>query len=187
MSVHCAVALSATIYRWDVTLSDVDRGVYEQLELRLARHPSESLRYLWLRTLAYCLSYEGGIGFSKGGLSETSEPPVSITDLTGRRLAWIDVGAPSAERLHKASKACDRVELYTDDSLVHLKRQLEKQEIFREEAIVVWELSRDFIDWLETQEARALSFELVRSEGRLYLTLSGEVREAELRRRGLRA
>ena len=184
--IDSAVALTATIYRWDVTLSDVERGVYEQLELRLARHLSESVRYLWLRTFAYCLAYEEGIAFSKGGLSDTSEPPVAITDLTGRRLAWIDVGAPSAERLHKASKSCDRVELYTDDPLTHLKRQLEKQEVFREESIKVWEFPTDFIGWLEQRDERALSFELVRNDGRLYLTLSGEVREAELRCRALR-
>ncbi|MCA9632337.1 MAG: YaeQ family protein [Myxococcales bacterium] len=180
------MALSATIYRWNVTLSDVDRGVYEQLELRLARHPSESLRYLWLRTLAYCLNHEEGIAFSKGGLSDTSEPPVAIVDLTGRRLAWIDVGAPSADRLHKASKSCERVLLYTDDSLTHLRKQLEKQEIFREESIEVWELPRDLISWLEGHDERALGFELVRSDGRLYLTLHGEVREAELRSARLR-
>ncbi len=180
------MALSATIYRWDVTLSDVDRGVYEQLELRLARHPSENMRYLWLRTLAYCLSYQEGIGFSKGGLSDANEPPVMVTDLTGQRLAWIDVGAPSAERLHKASKACERVEVYTDDSLTHLKRQLEKHEIFREENIVVWQLPREFTSLLEGLDERALSFELVRNDGRLYLTSGGQVREAELVRAGLR-
>jgi uncharacterized protein YaeQ len=50
------MALTATIYHLQVALSDVDRGVYEALDLRLARHPSESMRYLLTRTLAYCLS-----------------------------------------------------------------------------------------------------------------------------------
>ena len=80
------MALGATIYRFLVTLSDVDRGVYESLDVRAARHPSESARYLLTRTLAYCLSYEEGIAFSKGGISSTDEPPLSIRDATGARV-----------------------------------------------------------------------------------------------------
>ncbi|MDY7231188.1 YaeQ family protein [Hyalangium rubrum] len=99
------MALSATMYHVQVNLSDVDRGVYQPLDLRLARHPSESMRYLLTRTLAYCLSYEEGISFSKGGISSTDEAPISVRDPTGVLLAWIDIGSPSAERLHKASKA----------------------------------------------------------------------------------
>src|SRR5215217_7959547 len=111
------MALTATVHRLNITLSDVDRGVYESLELRVARHPSESARYFWQRTLAYCLCYEEGIAFSKGGLSDSEEPPVSIHDPTGVRLAWIDVGAPSADRLHRASKSTRRVALFSATEL----------------------------------------------------------------------
>src|SRR6185369_5785013 len=74
------LAPNATLYHVKLTLSDVDRGVYEPLDLRLARHPSESLRYLVTRLLAYALSYEEGIAFSKGGVSSTDEPPVVVRD-----------------------------------------------------------------------------------------------------------
>ena len=126
------MALTATLHRFAIQLSDVDRGVYESIDLRLARHPSESERYLWTRTIAYCLEYEPAqaegsaprserrIAFSKGGLSATDEPPVSVRDPTGRLLVWIDVGSPSAERLHKAAKLAERVALYT-----HRNRVLE--------------------------------------------------------------
>src|SRR3954464_6177041 len=107
------MALTSTVYRLNITLSDVDRGVYEKLEVRTGRHPSESARYFWQRTLAYCLSYEDGIAFSKGGLSDAEQPPVSIHDPTGVFVAWIDVGSPSADRLHRASKAARRVALFT--------------------------------------------------------------------------
>ena len=103
------MAPNATLYRVDVELSDVDRSTYETLELRLARHPSESMRYLVTRTLAYCLSYEEGIAFSKGGLSSTDEPPVFVRDGDGVLRAWIEVGTPSTARVHKGSKAARRV------------------------------------------------------------------------------
>src|SRR5262245_43082790 len=98
------MALTATIHHFEIALSDVDRGVYETLDLRVARHPSESARYLFTRTLAYCLSYEEGIAFSKGGISSTDEAPITVRDLTGVLRAWIEIGSPSAERLHKAAK-----------------------------------------------------------------------------------
>src|SRR4051794_8263609 len=131
------MALTATVHRFEIALSDVDRGVYETLELRVAQHPSETMRYLLTRTLAYALSYEEGIAFSKGGLSDTDEPPVSIRDATGILLMWIDVGAPSAERLHKASKAARRVAVFTSE-LTQLRREAKGKTIHKADAIDVW-------------------------------------------------
>src|SRR5580692_5322403 len=132
------MALTATMHHFHVTVSDVDRAVYETLDLRVARHPSESGRYLTTRMLAYCLSYEEGIAFSKGGLSSAEEPPISVMDPTGIFLAWIDVGSPSAERLHKASKAARRVALYTHADLKLLRREAASRAIHKVEDIEVW-------------------------------------------------
>ena len=101
------MALSATIYNFTIGLSDVDRGVYETLELKVAKHPSESDEYLVTRVLAYCLEYAEGIAFSRG-LSSPDEPPIAVRDLTGVLKAWIEVGSPDAARLHKAGKAAPR-------------------------------------------------------------------------------
>ena len=67
------LALTATIYNFDIELADSDRGVYESLALRVARHPSESEEYLVARLLAYLLEFTEGIAFSPGGLSEPDE------------------------------------------------------------------------------------------------------------------
>ena len=74
------MALTATLYHWKIALSDVERGVYEALDIRLAQHPSESVRYLVTRAIAYALFYEDGIAFSKGGISSTDEPPIVVRD-----------------------------------------------------------------------------------------------------------
>lgn len=167
------MALGATVYRFLVTLSDVDRGVYESLDVRVARHPSESARYLLTRTLGYCLSYEPGIVFSKGGISSTEEPPLAIRDATGVLKIWIEIGSPSAERLHKASKAAPRVELYTHAELSSLRREAATRAVFRLEEIVVQRFDPAFLDALETKIERNTSFELVRNSGELYLSLAG--------------
>jgi uncharacterized protein YaeQ len=179
------MALGATLYRFQVTLSDVDRGVYESLDVRAARHPSESARYLLTRTLAYCLSYEEGIVFSKGGISSTDEPPLAIRDATGALQAWIEIGSPSAERLHKATKAAPRVELFTHAELASLRREAASRPVHRLEQIVVQRFDPSFLDALETKLDRNLSFELVRNSGELYLsfgtaTLTSTVLSANL-------
>jgi uncharacterized protein YaeQ len=164
------MALAATVYRLRIELSDVDRGVYQALDLRLARHPSESMPYLLTRVIAYCLCYEEGIAFSKGGLSDTDEPPVSIRDLQGVLRAWIDVGSPSGERLHRASKACDRVVVFTQHDPTLLRRQLRDRTIHRAETIELYALEPSFLDALAAVTDRNARWALTRTEGNLYVT-----------------
>jgi uncharacterized protein YaeQ len=61
------VALNATVYSFEINLSDLDRNVYQALAFRVAKHPSESDAYLMTRVLAYCLEYREGLSFSKAG------------------------------------------------------------------------------------------------------------------------
>ena len=179
------MALTATIYRVEVTLSDVDREVYETLDLRLARHPSESMRYMLTRLLAYSLSYEEGIAFSKGGLSSAEEPPIAVHDPTGILLAWIDIGTPSAERLHKASKAAKRVLLYTHTDLSLLRKEASKRDIHRVQEIEIWKLDSAFLDSIEPLVDRHTKLELVRNEGQLYVTSGNATREGTITRAAL--
>src|SRR5437868_5461828 len=85
--VEWRVALSSTIYNVSVDLSDVDRGVYQSLALRMAMHPSESMEYMATRLMAYCLEYTDGIEMTEG-LSDGNEPAIMVRDLTGRITAW---------------------------------------------------------------------------------------------------
>ena len=51
----------------------LDRGVYATLDLRLARHPSETAEFLVTRLLAYCLEYEEGISFGDGVSTQSQQ------------------------------------------------------------------------------------------------------------------
>jgi len=159
--------IGATIHNLTVALSDADRAVYETLEIRMARHPSESMRFLVTRLFAYALSYEEGIAFSKGGVSSTDEPPVSVRDLTGVMTHWIDVGSPAAGRLHKATKAAKRVSLFTCASVSYLEREA----IHRKEEIDVTSLDASFVDTLAERIDRRTGVEIVRTGGALYVTI----------------
>lgn len=178
------MALTATIHRFEIALSDVDRGVYESLDLRVAQHPSETRSFMLTRVFAYALSYEDGIAFSKGGLSSTDEPPVAIHDPTGLLLAWIDVGAPSAERLHKASKAARRVAVFTVD-LAALARATKGRTIHARENVEVFALDPRLVAALEAHVDRTTKLEIVRNEGSLYVTVGGTTLEGTVTRTAL--
>ena len=122
------MALTATIYNFDIELADSDRNVYESLALRVARHPSESEEYLVARLLAYLLEYREGIEFSRG-ISNPDDPAIAVRDLTGAVTTWIDIGTPEAARLHKASKAAARVVVYTHKDPDQFVRRLEGEKI----------------------------------------------------------
>ena len=128
------MALTSTIHQFDIDLADADRHVYETLALRVPRHPSESEEYLLARVLAYALEYTEGIAFSRG-LSEPDEPTLSIRDATGTLRAWIDIGTPDADRLHKASKAAARVAVYMHKDPAQYLARLEGARIHRAETV----------------------------------------------------
>lgn len=174
------MALQATVYHLQIELSDVDRGVYEALDLRLARHPSESMPYLLTRTLAYALLYEEGIAFSKGGLSSTDEPPLTIRDLQGNLRAWIEIGTPSADRLHKAAKASPRVVVFTQHDPRLLLKEAATRAIHKVDQIEVYALDPAFLGELEALTDRNARWTLLRSDGQLYVTVGDKSANAPL-------
>jgi uncharacterized protein YaeQ len=180
------LALTATVYHLEIDLSDVDRGVYEKLDLRLARHPSESMHFMLTRTIAYCLFYQEGIAFSRG-LSTTDEPAVWVKDRQGNLVLWIDVGSPSAERLHKASKAAPRVVVFTQHDPSVLAQQLSSQKIHRRDELQIFALAPSFLDALEACVGRHTEFSLVRNEDELYVTIDGKSFTCRIERHALDA
>lgn len=179
------MALTATIYNFSVELSDVDRGVYETFDLKLAQHPSESAEYMVARLLAYCFEYTDGIAFPPGGLSSPDEPAVVVRDLTGKLVAWIEVGSPDADRLHRASKTAERVVVYTHRDIRQLLLQLEGKKIHRREALAIVPLQPRFVDDIAARIDRRTKLSISRTEGHVYLsigdvTLEGEAREIRL-------
>jgi uncharacterized protein YaeQ len=176
------MALTATMYHLQVELADVDRGVYGPVDLRLARHPSESMRYMLTRALAYCLSHTEGIAFSKAGIASTDDPPIAVRDPTGQLMAWIDVGSPSAERLHRATRAARSVSLYTHTPLAQLQREAASRAIHRVETIAVWRVEASFLDAIDPKLERNTKLEVMRNDGTLYVTIAGETIEGTLTR-----
>jgi uncharacterized protein YaeQ len=167
------MALPSTVHNIEVALSHVDRGVYEQLSLKAARHPSETEEYYLTRLLAYCLEFDEGISFSRGGVSDPDDPPLMIKDLTGGWMSWIEIGAPNAARLHQASKASPRVALYTHKEPRILMRGYEGQRIHKAEEVEIYAMDRDFLASLVDSLDRRIEWALSVTDSELFLDVGG--------------
>ena len=167
------MALTATIYNFAMNLSDVDRNVYEMLTVKVAQHPSETSESLIARVIAYALEYTEGIVFS-AGIAEPEHPAIAVRDLTGALKVWIDIGAPDANRLHKASKAAPRVVVYTHKEPRQIIKQLAGERIHRVEALELYAIDRDLIAALVEKLERRMKFDLSVTDRHLFISIDGE-------------
>jgi uncharacterized protein YaeQ len=167
------MALGATIYTFKIDLADSDRSVYAALDLRVARHPSETEDHLLTRVLAYCLEYTEGIEFSSG-ISDADQPAIAVRDLTGALTTWIDIGAPEGARLHRASKLAARVAVYTHKEPGPLLAKLQLQRIHRAESLEIYAVDRVWLAALAAKLARRMEFALTVADRNLYLSLADE-------------
>ena len=167
------MALSATIFNFDTELADVDRGVYETLALRIARHPSETSAFMLTRLLAYCLEYTEGIEFTEG-VSAGDDPAVLVRDMTGRITAWIEVGMPDASRLHRGIKLAGRAAVYTHRNIAKVLDGLNGKQVFRAADIPVYEFANEFVDDAAAVLQRRNTLSLSITERQLYLDIDGQ-------------
>ncbi len=168
------MALSHTLHNVNVDLADVGRNVYQTIALKVARHPSESDDFLVGRILAYCLEYREGIEFSRG-VSSTEEPAIMIRDLTGQVTDWIEMGTPSPERLHKASKATKRVAVYFHRAPGPYLKTLAAAKVHRLESIEFYALDRAQIADLVARLDRRMNIAVSIHEQQIFVTIDDTV------------
>ncbi len=167
------MAQTATVFSLSVQLSDIDRSVYEQLDLRIARQPSETAEFMLARVLAYCLEYQEGAVLTEG-IAAVDEPAVLVRDLTGRVTAWIEVGMPDAERLHRGSKLAGRAAVYTHREAHQLLGLYRGQKIHRAAEIPVYDFGKGYLQSVAPRIERRSALSLSVTERQLYLDLDGQ-------------
>lgn len=173
----------STQYVFDVTVADIDRGVYGEHALQVAQHPSESVPYMVARVIAYALEHQEGVTFPPGGLSEADHPAVWAHDLTGALTAWIEVGTPDPKRLHKASKAAERVVVYCHKDPDAWLRTLAAERIHAPERVEIVLLDRALVEGIAEKVQRRTALSLTVTEGTLYVDVGGEQLTAPIERR----
>ena len=175
------MALSATMRRFEIALADSDRALYETLDWRVAQHPSESDRFLVARVIARALEHAEGVEFSRG-LSTDDEPALWQRDLRGDLQAWIEVGSPSADRLHKASKASPRVVVYTWKRTDELLDAIRERGVYRADRLELNAIEPAFLDAAAATLDRNNKWDLSVTGGSLYLTVGDVLCEGTITR-----
>jgi uncharacterized protein YaeQ len=93
--------------------------------------------------------------------------------MTGRITAWIEVGAPDAERIHRATKLAPRVAIYTHRPLRVVMEQLSGKRIHRSDQVPVYTFADGFIEQVAEAVGRRAALTLTVTERQLYLDLDG--------------
>ena len=105
-----------------------------------------------------------------------------MRDLTGALMAWIDIGLPEPERLHRASKAAPRVAVYTHKDPAQWAVKIADAKIHRAEKLEVFAFDRAWLARIVARLERRMKLSLSRSEGEIYLTMGEETSQTVLAR-----
>ncbi len=170
---------TSTVFRLQLDLSDIDRGVYETLDLRMAQHASEEPDRLIVRALARAVAHCDGLEFGRG-LSHPDDAALWAHDLTGQVATWIEVGLPSAERLHRISKRCPNVIVFTAKPEDALLKEWRRRKIHKAEAIQVFRLPPDLVNKLAQDLKRKVSWFLTIQDHTLTVTTEEHILEGPI-------
>jgi uncharacterized protein YaeQ len=171
-STNDTMALKSTIYKAQLSLSDMDRGIYGDHTLTLALHPSETEERLMVRLLAFALNvpadnHRGTLEFAKG-LSDTDEPDLWQHDLSGQLLHWIEVGQPDERRMLRAASRADRATFIAYAASTPVWWAGVKNKLSRSEKLAVWQLPAEHSLALAALAQRAMQLQITVQDGTVW-------------------
>jgi len=123
--VSMLMALGATIYKVDITLSNMNSHYYRDFNLTMAKHPSESEERMMYRLLAFLYSAHDDLEFTKG-LSATDEPELWRKGYSGEILQWVELGEPDEKRIRQAAGKSEEVAVFTSQSIENVEKWFNK-------------------------------------------------------------
>ena len=168
------MALKSTIFKVDLSLADMDRNVYQDYALTLARHPSENDQRMMVRLLAFMCYADEQLSFGKG-LSTDDEPDLWLRDLTGVIDLWILVGQPDERWLRKASGRAARVVLFTYGGRVaQMWWEQNRATLEKISNLTVLRLAPEDTQALAALANRAMRLQCLIQDGEMLITGGGE-------------
>lgn len=170
------------LYRFQIELSDIDRGVYESLDFRAALHPSEASSYLLSRVLAFALAYEERIEFSPGGLGDPEAPALRVMGVHTDVNLWIEIGNPSVRKLHKAGKTAKKVMVFTYKNPEVLLNEIKTNDVHRADQLEIYAFDPKFLDNLEKHLDKNNRWSILHQQGQIDVNIGSETITGEVRR-----
>ncbi len=172
------MALKSTIFKAHLQIADIDHGYYADHALTLARHPSETDERMMVRLVAMArhahelqdtCNGDGTLAFG-AGLSDPEDPDVSLTDFTGRKRLWIEVGQPEDKPIAKACSKADAVLLYAFSSAADIWWRGIEGKLNRLEKLQVWRLPTEAAPALAALAERSMQLQATLQEGEVTLS-----------------
>ncbi len=172
------MAIKSTIYKAHLQIADIDHGYYADHALTLARHPSETDERMMVRLVALSLNAyllndlcQGDAAWAFGaGLSDPNDPDISLTDYTGRKRVWIEVGQPDEKPLVKACSQSDKVLVYAFNHARGIWWNALKNKVSRLDKLVVIGLDHEATQSLVTMAERSMQLQATIQEQTLTLS-----------------
>ena len=178
------MALASTLYDFQVTLSNVDRGVDQQLAFKVARHPSETMERVWLRVLAMCWLWEERLVFGPG-LSDPDAPDLETRDYTNLVTRWVRVGRPDPAKIQRAvdqNGSATVCVLFDDPEAMKLfLAQVADEKLNRVAKAQLAAVDPEFLKELASDEGRRHKLVVTLSGDHFYLDRKGESFDGPLR------
>jgi uncharacterized protein YaeQ len=167
------MALKATIYKAIVELSDMDRNVYGDYPMTIARHPSETDERMLIRLLAFALNVpasdeHGVLEFAKD-MWDADEPALLQKDLTGQIRHWIEVGQPDDKRLLRAGSRVDRTSVYSFSGSTAAWWKGIEPHLVRVRNLSVWQIPSDQSRALSVLAQRSMQLQVTVQDGAIWV------------------
>ena len=163
------MAQSATIFKAELQIADMDRHYYADHSVVLARHPSETDERMMVRLVAFVLHASEQLEFTRG-LCADDEPELWVKGLTGEIDTWIEVGLPDERRIRRACHRAKQVFVYAyGGHAVQLWWQKQARELARFDNLQVIELSPQASGELAGLVARTMRLQCSLQDGQLWI------------------
>jgi len=164
------MALSATIFKAQLNISDLRRHHYQDYTLTLALHPSETPQRMMVRLLSFCLYAAPELEFSRG-LSNDDEPDLWQKNLSGDIEHWIELGQADEKRVRKACSRADQVSIIGfQQRAFELWWQQNQQKLQRFDNLSVVFIDAGPADTLTQLVDRTMQLQVTIEDGTLWLS-----------------
>jgi uncharacterized protein YaeQ len=167
------MALKSTVFKAQLQIADMDRALYADHAITLARHPSENDERMMMRLLAFALAVpvddlRGKLEFT-AGLSDPDAPDLWQKDLTGELVQWVEVGQPDDRRLAKACGRAEQVKLWAFSSAVPIWWQALEGKVVRLPNLEVWQVPAEQSKELALLAERTMQLQVTVQEGQIWV------------------
>ncbi len=175
------MAIKATIHKAQLNLADMDRNVYADPAVTIARHPSETDERMMVRVLALALGWpadtnEGTLELAKD-MWDPDEPALWHKNFSDEILHWVEVGQPDDKRLMKASGRARKVTLFAFQSSTPVWWDGIANKLTRASNLTVWQIPTEQSQALGQLAQRSMQLQVSVQDGTAWVNNGDETVE----------